>query len=674
MHVVESTLRSILEGSKQYVVPLYQRPYAWKSPNWQTIWTDIIDLSITRKKDSELTHFTGTLVLDASSVTTDLTQFLVVDGQQRLTTLSIILATIASHHDGQGNSQDAQRIRDLVLINPYAETPEQKYRLRPANFDEDVYRSAVDGNIKKSSQSYIDDAYMFFEKKLKELSQHELEISDVESTVLKGLKFVTITAKAEDNVYRIFESINNTGIDLTQADLIRNLVFMRLGNQSKLVYESIWLPLQKELDAEDLENLFWIDAMWRNPDVRKFDTYEYQKQVILSLSTEGLIEYLQQALKIAEALRLFRFGTGVSSDSGLFESITRLRKLAVPGALVLIIKVLFETSGDETEAVNALKVIESYLVRRAIAAVPISNLGRICAGAAHELTDDIPGSIHKYLSTGKRKYLTDKQILEIICSSPMYGRGRKAHLALIIEWLVQVDQGKDKLDYSKMTIEHVLPQSLKGEARTEFAALLAQGEDVDIVHESLVDTLGNLTLTHYNSELSNKAFSEKRASWLQNTAVLANQEISESTNWGPMEIKTRSENLAKRAIELWAGPDESLLEYEPASLAERIDQIIPRIPEGYWASYGAIASVVGTNSQTIGQRVSKALIPGAWRVLKSNGKIAENFSWPSGSEYEGRSPREVLESEGVIFDSQGYAHEDFRITAEEILDRVDEGE
>ena len=230
MDVVESTLKSILEGSKQYVIPLYQRPYAWKASNWQKLWEDLLDIAQQRKHSPEDSHFTGALVLDVSSVTTDLTRFLVVDGQQRLTTMSILLAAIANKWIALGDKDAAERIQEQVLINRHAKGVDDRFRLRPANFDEPVFRSIVEGNIVKSAQSNVDDAYVYFSKKLETLEEQDLSLSELESAALTGLKFVTITAKKDDNVYRIFESINNTGVDLSRPHIINKLVFMNLDN------------------------------------------------------------------------------------------------------------------------------------------------------------------------------------------------------------------------------------------------------------------------------------------------------------------------------------------------------------------------------------------------------------------------------------------------------------
>ena len=668
MDVAESTLKAILEGSKQYRVPLYQRPYAWKKANLRKLWDDIADLVALRKTNPEASHFTGTLVLDIGAVTTESTQLLVVDGQQRLTTLSTLLAAIANEWERLGETIAAKRIREQVLVNAFAVTTDARYRLRPANFDEEVYRSVVEGKPIKSPNSFIDDAYFFFEKQLRNL-EPGVTLSDIENAVQLGLKFVSITAKNDDNVYRIFESINNTGVALSQADLIKNLVFMELGSDSERIHATLWNAIQKDLSAEDIENLFWIEAQWRNPLVRKLDIYDDQKSHIKNFNTEQLISYLENALAIADAIRLARL-TVPETDQEVRLHLARLASLEYPGLLVLITRILYLRNKDvisSEDAASALAIIESYMVRRVIMLVPVSNLSKIAAYVASSLHGDAAKEVHKLLSTGRRSYQKDSTILASAPTQMVYSSGRAKQMKQILSWLLQSEQGKDSIDFSSMTIEHVLPQTLTGEARAEFASTLHEGEDPAELHEQLVHTLGNLTLTNYNSELSNNAFSVKRSERLLKTGVLANQQIAASEVWGPEQIRRRSLKLAQDICRLWAGPDEALLELEPATVGDRIDELISSIPEGKWTSYGTIANVIGTASQVVGNRITKGSQDGAWRVLRANGEIAPGFKWAANSPNQGKELREVLELEGVRFTNQGLAVESDKFGEEDLV-------
>lgn len=673
MDVTESTLKGILEGSKQYLVPLYQRPYAWQSSQWQKLWDDIIELVDYRRRDPKSSHFTGTLVLEAGEVTTEVTRFLVVDGQQRLTTLSVLIGALAKLYESNGDPGSAKRLREQVLVNPYVAGTNERFRLRPANFDEQVFREAIEGLNPFSDSSLIDNAFRYFTKQLTNVVQGDITFEELESAILNGLKFVTITAKADDNVYRIFESINNTGIDLTQADLIRNLIFSRLGDKAEEIHERIWKNIQKDLDSEDLENLFWIEAQWRNAEVRRLATFDFQKKLILDLDLESLVAYLENTLKIAHSLRKVRLLAKSNHDQLNYE-LAQLDQLKLPGALVLATRIIYllETQKiDEQDAAEALRVLKGYLVRRFIGSVPVSNLQGICAAAAHDLFGDATREVHRILSTGRKKYLTDRQIRELFETVPIYDRSRKSRLSVVMSWLLASKQGKDTIDFDEMSIEHVLPQRPSEKAFREFASQVQDEEDPKEVHDRLVHTFGNLTLTNYNSELSNSAFSEKRASWLQNTAVIENQEIARQTAWGPKEILERSRKLAELAITLWPGPDESLLESEPETIGSRIDAVIGAIPRGNWTSYGDIAKLLGTAGQVVGMRASKE-VPGSWRVLRASGEIAPGFKWAENSVHAGRDVKDVLIEEGLSFDDRGLALEEFRLRSEQLAELIGE--
>ena len=673
MQVDESTLRTILEGSKQYVIPLYQRPYAWKRENWAKLWEDLIELTRARRINKSEAHFTGTLVLDTGIVKPELTQFLVVDGQQRLTTLSVLLAAISNIYESTGDQLAAKRIREQVLINTFA-SEENMYRLKPANFDQVTYNSTINGELIHTSDSKIDDAYLYFLKKLQRLEEEEgLAIQDLESAVLVGLKFVTITTKSEDNVYRIFESINNTGIDLTQADLIRNLVFMRLGTESQAVYSKVWLPLQKDLDSKGLESVFWIDSLWKKQEVRLQDTYSFQKELIQNYSSEELTQYLSNIKIIGDCVK--ELVNEKSRNESCFKVVLEsLNRLDVPGAHVLIVKILylFKTKKIvESDCAKALQITLSYLIRRAIAGVPVNSVGRTAIAAAYVLDENASETLHQHLSTGRKNYISDTEIMNIFLEEPLYAKRKQKTLKTILELIVQDIQNTEEVNWVPMTIEHVLPQNPTEAGMAEFVKLCVD-EDPEIEFESLVDTIGNLTLTVYNSELSNSPFSKKRISWLSQTGVTSSQQIAKNDNWGPKEIRHRSKSLAEVAIKIWPGPDESLFGPEVKAVGARIDEVITIIPPGRWTTYGAIADVVGTASMVVGNRCANEGVDGAWRVLKARGRVSKQFRWGLDSPFKNLSPREVLENEGVSFLADGLASPEQYLDSEDIRDRLGE--
>lgn len=287
----ETTLQSLLEGAKQYHVPLYQRTYSWTEIQLKRIWDDVCQLARDRADHPAATHFIGSLVLapSPSMGPVGVAEYLVVDGQQRLTTLTILLCAIRDHRAEHESPKHRLRLDQQYLTNPFEE--QRWLKLVPTQADRDAYVACVKSTPQAGGENPVGRAYRFFAKALTAIGDAKaiaalgdgegpVGIEQIESAVITGLALVAITAKAGDNVYRIFESLNNTGLTLTQADLLRNYIFMRLPTRGQTVYESLWLPLQQRFTPTELVLLFWLDLVHRDPKVKQTDTYvEQQKRL-----------------------------------------------------------------------------------------------------------------------------------------------------------------------------------------------------------------------------------------------------------------------------------------------------------------------------------------------------------------------------------------------------------
>ena len=250
-----------------------------------------------------------------------------------------------------------------------------------------------------------------------------------------------------------------------------------------------------------------------------------------------------------------------------------------------------------------------------------------------------------------------------------YWQGRASQKKLILRWLEESLASKETVDPAGLTIEHVLPQTMSEEVREEFAAGLEEGADVSYEHDRLVHTLGNLTLSGYNSELSNRPFSQKRE-MLATSGLLMNQAIAEHESWGLTEIVERNANLAEKIIELWPGPDEDLAadaeSAEVSALRSTVSEILAALPAGNWTSYGEVAIVAGTYPQPLAAVLARYKLPNAWRVLQTGGTVSPGFRWFDPSRTD--DPRDVLASEGVKFDEAGKASVEQFLTAQELAD------
>lgn len=245
----ETTLQELLEGSKQYQVPLYQRAYSWTDDQLRRLWDDITQLADDRVDAPDLTHFIGSVVLAPSpnNGPAGVQEFLVVDGQQRLTTLSILLCALRDHRAVREGPEHRDRIDEQFLINKW----KQNHRLKvvPTQADRGAYLACIDGTPQKGGADRVGAAYRFFSAQLAGADDPDDvdDIERIENAVVRGLALVSVTTHPGDNAHRIFESLNNTGLRLTQGDLLRNYLFMRLPTRGETVYESLWLPLHRHL-------------------------------------------------------------------------------------------------------------------------------------------------------------------------------------------------------------------------------------------------------------------------------------------------------------------------------------------------------------------------------------------------------------------------------------------
>lgn len=670
------TLAGVLEGKKQYQIPLYQRVYSWGKKQLDQLWSDVVELERTLVDDPKASHFIGSLVLASSPDfgAIGVNKFLVVDGQQRLTTLTLLLAALRDHLIETGDTDRASGLDAQYLINVFDSG--KPLKVLPTQTDRPAYMAVLNRAPQAGGEDAVGDAYRFFRSKIAAAGDpddpNDLEM--LEAAVVRGLALVVVTAEPSDNAHRIFESLNNTGLRLTQSDLLKNYLFMRLGDRADLVYENVWLPLEKKLDSENLELLFWLDLAQRDERAKQSDTYVGQQRRLEKLKTVDQIE--------AEVVRIAKLGDVLATilkpagekHAEIHRRLTRIKSWGSTTAYPVVMQILARraagTAADD-EVVRALTYLESYFVRRIVIGRATANLNRTLLQAVGAISeaDHIDVALREYLSRGRKHFATDLQVREAAGTVAFYWQGRGTQKKLILQWLEEAYRPKEivDLDPRHLTIEHVLPQTMTDSVRTMFAEGLSADADIDYEHERVVHTLGNLTLSGYNSELSNKPFEEKRE-MLARSGVSMNQAIAARATWGLDEINARSAELAEKIIELWPGPDESVVAVgdEPSALRSRVAAIVAEIPAGRWTSYGDVAIVAGTWAQPLAAMIANYPMANAWRVLQSSGTISSGFRWTDPARVD--DPRVVLEKEGLRFDEQGHADPEQFIGAGELAE------
>ena len=676
MRVTETTLQQLLGGPKQFRVPLFQRTYTWKERDHAQLWRDILaqyELSqpSAPSNNGQDGHFIGSFVLAPTPAPATLPAYLVVDGQQRLTTLTLALCALRDAATVE-DPATFDRITNQYLVNQYATETRDHWKFVPTEDDRKAYFACIKADHAGAGSSLIAKAYRFFEVQmaLPGPDDEPLDFALLESVIVSKLAIVDITAQDGDNVHRIFESLNATGVGLTQADLLRNYMFMLLPTRDRIVYEDVWRPMQELLGADNLEGLARVDLRRRGLDVRDDDVYRAQQKRLQPIEQdEAAIE-----LEIRDlAVRARHYKRILDPDTESHPRIRRgLRFLSrwratTAHPLVMYLYELHEEGQlDADEVAEVLLNLESFLVRRLLVGVSTKNLNRIfvqIVGQLRQADEPALDSVRYELSKERRFWASDEQITAAVASRPFYYYGRAEQRRMILERLEESYDHKElgELSALKLTVEHVLPQSLSTEWISELADA---GDDAAEVHRELVHTLGNLSLSAYNSELSNLPFERKQQIYGDSHLSL-NKDLFANPIWSRREILARAEELAERATRIWPAPVAGVADDSLAFDWSRVHAALAAIPDGGWTSYGDLAALAGTAAQAVGNHiVANLALPKAYRVLTFDGRISDGFRWSDPND--ARDPIDVLTGEGVTFDDAGRAAADERLTSDDL--------
>ncbi|MEU2085004.1 DUF262 domain-containing protein [Streptomyces albus] len=678
MQAKETLFADLVQGrAQQFQVPLYQRTYSWKDKQLAQLWSDILEQAeLLESGASASTHFLGSVVL-APSPQNEATfpRWLVVDGQQRLTTLSLALAAIRDHL-AQTDPDEAERIDEEYLINK-RRNGNDHLRLLPTQADRPQYAAHIRGASKEQAGGGgVATAYAFFRRKLAGTADpaDPQDISRIEQAITSRLTLVTVTAERGDNVHRIFESLNNTGLQLSQADLLRNYLFMRLPTRGEYVYETYWLPLQDSLSNDELEQLMWLQLVLDGDDrVRRQDLYAAQQHRFErgDAGEADIEEYIRELNRRGALFRLL-LHPEEETHPALRSQLHRLNawqaQVTYPALMLLLDR---RACGQltSTDAARAMSYIESFLVRRMICRVPTNNLNRIFQAVPGQLPADVPvaDGLHQLLSAENRFWPDDAELRDKIRTAPFYQYGRGHQRKMVLQRLEESYEHPEPVDFTtaQLTIEHVMPQSPGSEWMRMLGEEVTDGETVEDLHARLQHTLGNLTLTAANSQLSNQPF-ERKQDLLDGSHLEMNRRIAATERWGAREIHARADELAARAITLWPAPLRGVGRAERNRDWYLAHQVLAALPHGTWTTYGDLAAFIGSGAQAVGNHLANTPgVANAHRVLTSEGKISDGFRWPPQEEASG-DVHARLADDGVCFTANGAADPTQRLTADDL--------
>lgn len=557
-----SHLLEFLEGSrKRFIIPVYQRNYDWKTENCKQLFDDLVQVV----RENKQSHFFGSIVSYAHLRD----EVVLIDGQQRITTVSLILiAMINAMKQGIMESEDSNLVdilQDTYIIDKYRKE-ERKVRLKP--FRDDC--NAFDRLIFNKEEDYVADSklthnyHYFYDRitNLKELTMDELY------RAIDSLEIIDIVLEPEhgDDPQLIFESLNSTGLDLTEADKIRNYILMGLQPDiQEKYYDDYWNKIENCTGSE-------LDSFVRNyltietgviPNIR--NVYQAFKSFAKGKDIQQL---LGQMLTYATAYKkLTTFDLGDSEANEIAKRLDLLDMTVAYPFLMAFMIYASETGIYEKELVPVLSCIESFIFRRLMCDLPTNALNKIFA-TLHKFvvknkkeSDTYSDVMIYYLETRKLSstFPKDEEFLNGFTTKNIYAM-RGKNKTYLFERL-ENGSSKEKNDIvgniaeGILTIEHIMPQTLSPWWKQEL------GANFESIHEKWLHTISNLTLTGYNSTYSNKSFAEKKTieNGFMQSGLRLNQYIAKFDQWTEKELEIRKKDLSDKALKIWTYPSTSFV-------------------------------------------------------------------------------------------------------------------
>jgi hypothetical protein len=559
-----TTVENLLHGNNVFMIPHFQRAYSWGERQWERLWSDL--LALPDHAPSRM-HFIGPLVCASAPVVAgeSLNQFEVIDGQQRLTTLSALFGAMRDVARELGSEDDAAGITEDLLIH-HRRHDDLRYRLVPRAADRVVWQRLVDGREATDTHgSLVDDAWEWFRDQVRSIARRDGidAVKRLRAKAGQRLAFVSISI-SDENPYRVFESLNTSGLALTEFDLVRNHLFMRvpIGEQERFdevswsTFERIWTNAlggkQRSGWSKAATTFLRQFLMTRVGYFPKGETFLQFKAWAdgLAVTPAAIIERLLAPARLAadmRALEDLRDSRQQGSDGADWPTDARRRALLrfafcdTASAKPVIFELVARRDAgeiDEATLLLCLNDLVSLLIRRAVTEATSRQYDRRFVDIARHLDAPVRDSLHAHFH--RLGWPSDAAFSAALIHHPIY-RTDSLKARLILEELERATDAREHVQFSRLQIEHVLPQKLTGKSGAEWKAML--GDDWRTDHERFVHTLGNLTLTGYNQVLSNHSFATKRETLVKSKLAL-NEHFQRRQKWNADSIQERAVKLA----------------------------------------------------------------------------------------------------------------------------------
>lgn len=569
MDARKGNIYEILNGNKQFLIPVYQRYYSWDIEQCTRLWNDIVEM----QKKGKVGHFVGSIVnIAEQAMPTGVQKYMIIDGQQRMTTLSLLLLALRDYaiKNPDDITINARRIDNMLLKNEY-ESGDERYKLLLTETDRDILMRLVEEKpIPDDTRSRLLDNYKFFAGKI---ADKELQPAEVYESIGK-LQIVNITLdRTVDDAQAIFESLNSTGKELSESDLIRNYVLMGLEpTEQTYVYEHLWRPMELLFVYETQDSV--MDRFFRDYLTMKITripkqdrVYEEFKLYHLNCEFGTIRELCQDLLTYAKYYTdmVFKRSSNPALKS-LYEDINDLRMDVSYPFLLKVHNDYAEGIISEDDLKLIIRLCISYVFRRSICDIPTNSLNKTFATLRNEIRqDDYVNSIKAFfvMRDDYKEFPNDDKFTAAFVSRDIYTmRSRNFILSHLENY-----GNKAPIIIENYTIEHIMPQN--SSLSPEWQQML--GVNWREVQKTYLHTIGNLTLTAYNSEMSDHPFMVKMdmEGGFKESALRLNAYVVKLTEWNEQRIKERASLLADKAKQIWAFPDMTAAELAPYQTVEK---------------------------------------------------------------------------------------------------------
>lgn len=559
------------EGSdKRFIIPLYQRNYDWEIKHCRQLFSDLVKLHEEKRKS----HFFGSIVTGRANDYND--DYLVIDGQQRITTISLLLiAMVNAAKAGELRCDDPRKIEKIYntyIVDEYQDN-ERKVKLKPIKND----MKSFDSLIYEKPEKYVADSnvtrnYNFFYDLLKRCG---LALEDVLESI-KKLIIIDIRLERDDDAQLIFESLNSTGLDLNEADKIRNYLLMSMdGDEQERCYDEFWNKIEECTDYNP--TMFVRDYLTLyTRTICNIDNLYFEFKSFVERMGMTREQVLADMTEYARYYDMFSHCKAESSQLNV-----KFRQLGTIGSTVgmtfymTFLKYAADNDFSAEQTYEVFDIIEGYWARRIICNLPANAMNKAFAVLHHDVTRlmneeerrGMPVSpyaeVLKFVLL-KRKgtgiYPTDNLLSEEFKTRQIY-RIPIAYRYFLFERMENVDNVEGKWEAivpymmsGDFTIEHIMPQTLSATWRQQL------GSEADRIHEQYLHTFANLTLTGYNSNYGNKSFAEKKTGYeykgkhvygFDESHFSLSNYMKHVEQWTEKELLERQELLYDRFLALW---------------------------------------------------------------------------------------------------------------------------